>query len=119
MWYTIQSTDDWLSRLAIKFLGDVQLWPEIYSVNKDIIGPNPDIVTVGQKIWIPVDGAPRPSNAVAAPEYTSDNTPPVVTNQAAPGNGFFANFTKDPNKLLMAGAGGIGLVVVLSLLRKG
>lgn len=58
--YTIQA-DDWLSKLADKFYGDVFSWPAIWlATNKKAAEDNsftaiqnPDVVEVGQKLWIP------------------------------------------------------------------
>lgn len=61
MWYTIESQDDWLSKIALRLLGDAQKWPLIYDINKDVIGNNPDRIQVGMRIWVPVDGKPKPS----------------------------------------------------------
>jgi peptide/nickel transport system substrate-binding protein len=58
--YTVQA-DDWLSKLADKFYGDVFNWPAIWlGTNQKAAEDssfatisNPDIVEVGQKLWIP------------------------------------------------------------------
>jgi peptide/nickel transport system substrate-binding protein len=58
--YTVQA-DDWLSKLADKFYGDPFSWPAIWlgtnqkATDDDSFAniANPDIIEVGQKLWIP------------------------------------------------------------------
>jgi len=58
--YTVQA-DDWLSKLAEKNYGDVLAWPVIWkatnakSTEDDSFAniPNPNVIEVGQKLWIP------------------------------------------------------------------
>ncbi|MFN8456864.1 MAG: transporter substrate-binding domain-containing protein [Anaerolineae bacterium] len=58
--YTIQA-DDWLSKLAEKFYGDVTAWPAIWEATNAKAGEDasfakiddPNIIEVGQKLWIP------------------------------------------------------------------
>jgi peptide/nickel transport system substrate-binding protein len=58
--YTVQA-DDWLSKLADKFYGDVFSWPAIWLATNQKAAEddsyanivNPDIIEVGQKLWIP------------------------------------------------------------------
>ena len=45
--------DDYLSKIAKEVYGDAHRWPEIYEANKDVIGPNPNIIHGGQKLRIP------------------------------------------------------------------
>jgi nucleoid-associated protein YgaU len=49
----IVEEDDYLSKIAKKVYGDAHRWPEIYEANKDIIGPDPNIIHGGQKLRIP------------------------------------------------------------------
>lgn len=53
-YYVVQS-GDWLSKIAIKFYGDMNKWHVIYDQpdNKKLIGPNPDLIKPGQKLVIP------------------------------------------------------------------
>ena len=44
---------DSLWKIAKKYLGDGSRYTEIYKQNKNIIGPNPNIIKVGQKLTIP------------------------------------------------------------------
>lgn len=64
MWYTIKSTEEWLSRLAAQYLGNASLWPQIFEANKDVIA-DPDKISVGMKIWIPIGGALKPEGTLA------------------------------------------------------
>lgn len=50
--YTVQPGDT-LSGIAQQAYGDANLWPKIYEANKQIIGPNPDIIHPGQVLHIP------------------------------------------------------------------
>lgn len=96
MWYTIESSDDWLSKIALKYLGDAQKWPVIYDMNKDVIGTNPNIVRPGMTIWVPIDGAQKPSQ-------TQQTTPTSTV----------SNGPSDPG---FAKAATVGLAVVLAAL---
>ncbi len=51
--YYIVQDDDYLSKIAKKVYGDAHRWPEIYEANKELIGPNPNIIHAGQKLRIP------------------------------------------------------------------
>lgn len=46
---------DWLSKIAQKYYGDMNRWPEIYNYpkNKEQIGNNPDLIKPGQELVIP------------------------------------------------------------------
>ena len=58
--YIVQA-DDWLSKLAEKNYGDVLAWPAIWEATNTqaaedtsfAIIENPDLIEVGQKLWIP------------------------------------------------------------------
>jgi hypothetical protein len=99
MWYTIKSTEDWLSRLAGQYLGDVTKWPLIYEQNQDIIGPDPNKITVGQTIWIPVDEQQRPES------MTSKSVTPT-------------SIAEKGNKVMIAGGIGMGLIALFILMSK-
>lgn len=47
--YTVKSGDS-LWRIAQNLLGDGDLWPQIYEANKDIIGPDPNLIQPGQRL---------------------------------------------------------------------
>ncbi len=50
-WYTIQRADS-LWKIAERYYGDGSLWTEIYNYrnNRQIIGPNPNVVRAGTLI---------------------------------------------------------------------
>lgn len=58
--YVVQA-DDWLSKLAEKNYGDVLAWPVIWKATNAkaaeddsfAVIPNPNVIEVGQKLWIP------------------------------------------------------------------
>jgi len=50
--YTIKSGDN-LSDIAEEQLGDANRWKEIYEMNKDVIGDNPDLIHPGKKLKLP------------------------------------------------------------------
>jgi hypothetical protein len=58
--YTVQA-DDWLSKLAEKSFGDVLAWPVIWKATNNKAAeddsfasiPDPNIIEVGWKLWIP------------------------------------------------------------------
>lgn len=45
---------DCLSKIAQAFYGNAQMWPRIYNENRDVIGPNPNLIFPGQVLTIPV-----------------------------------------------------------------
>ena len=45
-----------LSRIANNAYGDTQKWTVIYNVNLDIIGPNPNVIEIGQSLSVPCLG---------------------------------------------------------------
>lgn len=73
--YTVQK-DDWLSKIAQKYYGDMVAYPVIVEATNAraaedssfAVIENPDLIEIGQKLWIP-DVAPPPS---AAGRLTSD-----------------------------------------------
>jgi iron(III) transport system substrate-binding protein len=62
--YVVQA-DDWLSKLAEKNYGDVLAWPVIWKATNTMaetddsfaVIPDPNIIEVGQKLWIPDESA--------------------------------------------------------------
>ena len=44
---------EWLSTIAERLLGDLNRWREIYRLNSDPIGPDPNLIKIGQRLWIP------------------------------------------------------------------
>ena len=73
--YTVQAAD-WLSKLADKYFGDPGAWPAIWlatntkAAEDDVFDaiPNPDLLSVGQTLWIPT--SEEASSLMA--EYTSE-----------------------------------------------
>lgn len=50
--YTVDSGDN-LSAIAQQELGDANRWREIYELNKDVIGNNPDLIQPGMELKLP------------------------------------------------------------------
>ena len=86
--YTVQA-DDWLSKLAEKNYGDVLAWPVIWRATNAKAEedasfaaiPDPDVIEVGQKLWIPDEAEASQSledftaeRAAAAPTGSADIT---------------------------------------------
>jgi len=44
---------DTLSAIAERYLNDMARWPEIYRLNRDVIGPNPNRIRPGQELLLP------------------------------------------------------------------
>lgn len=44
---------DCLWSIADKLLGDGLGWTEIYEVNRDVIGEDPNLIYIGTKLWLP------------------------------------------------------------------
>ena len=71
---TVQSGDS-LWALAQLHLGDGARWPEIYEMNAETIGSNPDLILPGQELLMPggTEGPPEPAipeRALAFEEFT-------------------------------------------------
>jgi murein DD-endopeptidase MepM/ murein hydrolase activator NlpD len=63
--YTVQKGDS-LSAIAKRTLGDGNRWREIYDLNRDVIGSNPNVIHAGQTLKLP-GGAQAPKPAPPAP----------------------------------------------------
>ncbi len=50
--YTIQP-HDFLRWIAERAYGNERLWPEIYHVNRTVLGPDPDLIYPGVQLYIP------------------------------------------------------------------
>ena len=50
--YTVDSGDN-LSAIAKQELGDANRWREIYELNKETIGNNPDLIQPGMELKLP------------------------------------------------------------------
>jgi len=111
MWYTINSSEEWLSRLAIEYLGSASKWTEIYNMNKDIIGPNPDIIQPGMTIWIPVNGKQRP---VSGPNSLPDASVATLPYQNAPGK-IPVKAPMSMNKIMIGGGAALAALAFFML----
>ena len=52
-------TGDSLSAIAARELGDASRWREIYNLNKDVVGGNPNLIIPGQLLKLPGDAGVR------------------------------------------------------------
>ncbi len=52
--YHVVAAGDSLSKIAQKFYSDMHKWPVIYEANRDVIGIDPNIIKLGQRLLIPV-----------------------------------------------------------------
>lgn len=74
--YKVQ-TGDYLWKIAKEKLGDAKRWPEIYELNKDAIGSNPNLIYPGLVLKMPGD-----KKDTTTPPTT--DTPPANTNPTTP-----------------------------------
>lgn len=46
---------DWLSKISLTYFGSAkeEIWRKLYEFNKEVIGPNPDILLPGTLLWFP------------------------------------------------------------------
>jgi nucleoid-associated protein YgaU len=49
----VVANGDYLSKIALKFYGNGNLWPKIYSANQAVIGGDPNLIFPGQTLIIP------------------------------------------------------------------
>lgn len=66
--------DDWLSSIAQRLCGSAARWGEIYSLNRGVVGSNPNLIYPGQRLTLPAGcsstpgaGAPRSSSGWVSP----------------------------------------------------
>ncbi|MBO9541113.1 LysM peptidoglycan-binding domain-containing protein [bacterium] len=64
--------------IAQKHLGDGARWPELYALNKDVIGPNPNVIHAGQVLKLP-GGAAKPAEPTPAPKPAAPPAPKPAT----------------------------------------
>jgi len=69
---------DSLWAIAKRELGDGSRWREIYEANRDVIGPDPNVIQVGMTLRIP-GGTPRAVDTIrtAAVAYKQASQGPV------------------------------------------
>lgn len=95
--YTVGQMDraTGLSGIARHYLGDPGRWKEIYELNKDLIGDNPNLILPGQKLRMPADAkglpldrsAPTPSSPPSSlPSFPPSSPPsyPPISPPSAP-----------------------------------
>ncbi|MBO9540905.1 peptidoglycan-binding protein [bacterium] len=74
----VVKTNDNLARIAQQTLGDANRWREIYDLNKQVIGSNPNLILPGQKLQIPGKAAPAPETKPAAGTEPKAETKPAT-----------------------------------------
>ncbi|MEL6349926.1 MAG: LysM peptidoglycan-binding domain-containing protein [Myxococcota bacterium] len=101
---TVESGDT-LWDLAGSYLGDPMRWREIYSLNQDVIGADPDRIFPGQVLRIPTNPVP-PDQGVppVAQERSQSTAPPAGGGDPLPEAGDGGNMTV-PYVVLARGAG--------------
>ena len=57
--YTVKK-GDYLAKIAREQLGDASRWPEIYAMNKSVIGSNPNLIYAGQVYRLPAKNTTQP-----------------------------------------------------------
>lgn len=66
---------DYLWKIAKEQLGDGNRWKEIYDLNKEAIGPNPNLLYPGVKLKMPAKSGTTPTTpSPTAPVPTTDST---------------------------------------------
>ncbi len=50
---------DTLSLIAARSLGSADRWKDIYAINKDVVGPDPNLVYTGMRLRLPAGELPR------------------------------------------------------------
>lgn len=73
---------DSLSRIAKKLLGDASRWKEIYALNKDVIGKNPDLIKPGMKLKLPGDAQAPKAPTEVKPQQPGDRAQEQQKQQA-------------------------------------
>jgi hypothetical protein len=71
--YTVQPGDT-LMQISKQFLGDSGRWNEIYDLNQDAIGDDPNLILPGQVLNIPGGTAADPNNDGYTPSDSNSNT---------------------------------------------
>ncbi len=102
--YTIQA-NDWLSKVAEKFLGDINAYPAIITATNrqhqsDTTFPqinDPDVIEAGWKVCIPPGGAAKEILTEAAPAAPPAVPPPAVVANRYTLDDFVREFTFGPD----------------------
>jgi nucleoid-associated protein YgaU len=81
--YTVVGGDS-LSGIAGRVLGDINRWREIYDLNKDAIGENPDLIFPGLALKLPGGAPAAPAPAPAAPPAEAAAPAPAPPRAPAP-----------------------------------
>ena len=68
--HTVRQGDS-LSRLARDYYDDMSLWPIIYEANLETIGADPNKLTIGQDLVMPVISAMHPADIATARQKAS------------------------------------------------
>ena len=70
--------------IAARFLGDAAKWPEIYALNRDVIGSDPNVLHVGEVLKMPADAQGLPGASPVAPAASRPAQPTVAPAQPTP-----------------------------------
>lgn len=81
--YTVRPGDS-LSAIAQRVLGDGNRWPEIYDLNREVIGANPGLIHPGQVLVLP-GGASVPGPAPGPVPEPAPSPPPEPSPAPPPG----------------------------------
>jgi predicted chitinase len=73
---------DTLSSIALDHLGSPGRWREIYELNREAVGPNPDRIAVGTTLRLPAAAAPVLASATSTPAVTPEVTQTAQTQTA-------------------------------------
>lgn len=84
--YVVRSSDS-LSKIALRTYGDTQKWTAIYNINLKIIGTNPNLIQIGQYLFLPcLDDSENSLTKAADPiqqesEISSDITSTLASDE--------------------------------------
>lgn len=74
--YDVQA-GDYLWKIAKEQLGDANRWPEIYELNKEAIGDNPNLIAPGVQLQLPASSRPARPGQVTPTQPTQPSWPPA------------------------------------------
>lgn len=87
--YTVKS-GDFLSGIAQRAYGNLNSFTVVYDANRELIGPNPGIIRIGQRLTIPcLDGSSAATSAVAEPAPDASGDGPIRVLSASGWRPFF------------------------------